>query len=181
RDGWPRLALATVNTHDLAPLAAFWRGRDIELRAELGLLDEGGVEREHRERAEDRVRLLDRLEADGAIDAGERTLIQRDGVEHSLAWGRRTAGESDAGVPPDPGHPVNAGRSTHTAVPPPSIPDAPLELVAGVHRFLRGTRSAMVGLSLDDLAREMETVNVTGVPAEQVAAWTRRMLVPLED
>jgi 4-alpha-glucanotransferase len=34
---YPRLALATANTHDMASLAGFCQGRDLELRAQVGL------------------------------------------------------------------------------------------------------------------------------------------------
>ena len=79
RDEWPRDALATVNTHDLAPLAAFWTGRDIELRAELGLIEPDRIEQHRAERAHDRARMLDRLEADGALSADERAAIVQEG------------------------------------------------------------------------------------------------------
>lgn len=66
-------ALATVNTHDLPPLAGWWTGRDIALRAELGLLEGAGdAARAGRERARDRDRLLDRLRREGCLPgAGE--------------------------------------------------------------------------------------------------------------
>ncbi|MFH1650509.1 MAG: 4-alpha-glucanotransferase [Chloroflexota bacterium] len=34
---------ASLNTHDMPPFAAFWRGQDIPARQELGLLDEAGA------------------------------------------------------------------------------------------------------------------------------------------
>ena len=36
-------SLATLNTHDMPPFAAFWDGLDIQDRVELGLLDEAGA------------------------------------------------------------------------------------------------------------------------------------------
>lgn len=50
---YPELALATANTHDMAPLAGYWAGRDVALRAGAGLI--GGAQEvrsamRHRER-----------------------------------------------------------------------------------------------------------------------------------
>ena len=52
---WPRRAMATVGTHDLPTLRAYWTGHDLRLRDELGVyrdpeLREGHITRRGRER-----------------------------------------------------------------------------------------------------------------------------------
>jgi len=54
-----------------------------------------------------------------------------------------------------------------------------VDLTAAVHRFLARTPSVLVGLSLDDLARESEAVNLPSVPLSVHPSWTRRMAVEL--
>jgi 4-alpha-glucanotransferase len=63
----PRNSLAALNTHDLPPFAAFWRGDDIRFRLERGWLDEHGAqaELEERERVSQAVRNL--LEREGHL------------------------------------------------------------------------------------------------------------------
>lgn len=39
-------AIASLNTHDMPPFAAWWRGRNITLQRELGMLDEAGEKAE---------------------------------------------------------------------------------------------------------------------------------------
>ncbi len=61
---WTREASAMTGTHDLATVAGWWRGRDIDWRAKLDLVrDEAG---ERRQRAGDRVALWDAMTASGA-------------------------------------------------------------------------------------------------------------------
>jgi 4-alpha-glucanotransferase len=56
---YPPLSLATANTHDMATLAGFWSGRDIELRKEVGLVsDAKAVNAAHAERTRDKAALL---------------------------------------------------------------------------------------------------------------------------
>lgn len=57
----PDQAVACVNTHDLPPFAAFWKGDDIEQQAVIGLLDESGKRREHEGRGALRRALLEFL------------------------------------------------------------------------------------------------------------------------
>src|SRR5690606_31230698 len=82
RDAYPPHAFATVNTHDLAPLAGFWRARDIALREELGLLTADEAERERQARAHDRRLLLDRLEAEGCLTWEARDRLLADALAH---------------------------------------------------------------------------------------------------
>jgi 4-alpha-glucanotransferase len=64
---YPRMALATANTHDLAPLAGWWTGRDLARRRDVGLLpsDEAAAGAAA-ERARERAALL-RLLVDEAL------------------------------------------------------------------------------------------------------------------
>ena len=62
---YPELALATANTHDMAPLAGFWAGRDLELRASAGLV--GGaseVNAARKDREREKRALLERVGLD---------------------------------------------------------------------------------------------------------------------
>ena len=42
----PSNSIASLNTHDMPPFAAFWQGLDIEERRRIGLLDKAGVKEE---------------------------------------------------------------------------------------------------------------------------------------
>lgn len=55
------------------------------------------------------------------------------------------------------------------------------QLAAAVTAFLCATPSALVGLSLDDLAAEHEPLNLPGVPGERHPSWTRRMSLTLDE
>jgi len=60
REGLPPVShnsVASLNTHDMPPFAAFWQGQDIKERRELGLLDTKGARKERRNR-QDTIRAL---------------------------------------------------------------------------------------------------------------------------
>lgn len=130
---YPRMALATVNTHDLPPLVGWMEGRDIMLRSELG-------------------DLADPEQARGMADG---RWSDRGALVESLI---------EEGLLPD------SARENVTS-------DA---LITAVHSFIRRTPSALVGLSLDDLAHEQTPVNIPGVWQDKYASWSRRMREPLE-
>lgn len=59
--GYPRHAFATVSTHDLPTLAAWWTGGDIDLGYEIGQIDAAEVDRRRETRRRERHALLSRL------------------------------------------------------------------------------------------------------------------------
>jgi (1->4)-alpha-D-glucan 1-alpha-D-glucosylmutase len=68
---YPQRALAAVSTHDLPTLRAWWLGRDLDLRKELGLFPSDAVhERQLIDRAQARAQLLLALGKEGLLPAG---------------------------------------------------------------------------------------------------------------
>lgn len=55
---YPALSIACVSTHDLPTLAGWWRGDDIRLRLEHGLIDKAMAETQTQERKEERHHLV---------------------------------------------------------------------------------------------------------------------------
>lgn len=68
---YPPRALACVSTHDIAPLAGWWTGVDLDERRELGLFDEPGLVVARQERVADKQALLAAMAREGV--AGEWT------------------------------------------------------------------------------------------------------------
>ena len=130
--GYPRLALATANTHDMATVAGYMEGRDIAIRRAVGLIEtEADAEWARAERAADRRALLGRLAEDGLLPSSQE-------------------------------------------------PPAAQAVCGAVHAFLCRTPAQLVGLSLDDLAGELDAVNVPGVGPDKHPSWTRKMRETIE-
>src|SRR3546814_14244951 len=74
---YPDDSVAAATTHDLPPLAGYWRGRDLQWRRDLGLFrSEEDLEKTTADRAADRRALLDLLVTRGLVpqDADERSV-----------------------------------------------------------------------------------------------------------
>jgi 4-alpha-glucanotransferase len=66
---WSPGAVAVTTTHDLPTVAGWWKGRDIDWRARLGLLGEGNDGSEQREeRKLDRTRLWEAMRENGVAE-----------------------------------------------------------------------------------------------------------------
>jgi len=70
---YPRLALASVGSHDLSPLQGWWLGDDLAQRLRLGLLDADQHGHFSWDRGQARQALLDALAEAGLVPAGEST------------------------------------------------------------------------------------------------------------
>jgi 4-alpha-glucanotransferase len=70
---YPRLALASIGSHDLSPLQGWWVGDDLAQRRRLGLLDEGQHERFAADRGQARCALLGALAEAGLLPEGGST------------------------------------------------------------------------------------------------------------
>lgn len=64
----PTGALASLNTHDMPSFAAWWRGEDVVLRQQLGLLSEADAQREHRDLERTRTELVAWLRVTGWLE-----------------------------------------------------------------------------------------------------------------
>ena len=68
-DQYPAQALASSTTHDLATIAGFWTGADIEARLRAGTIDQADYDAQRVDRARHKQRLLDALFAAGVLPA----------------------------------------------------------------------------------------------------------------
>ena len=70
-DEYPRQALVSTTTHDLATIAGFWAGADIEARKSAGVLDEQGYQSSIKARDDDKRKLLEALRAAHVLPEGD--------------------------------------------------------------------------------------------------------------
>ncbi|MEO6990508.1 MAG: malto-oligosyltrehalose synthase, partial [Candidatus Baltobacteraceae bacterium] len=104
-EDYPPLSLVSPGTHDLPTLAAYWLGRDLDLRARLGLLPPDQTRQSARdERERERNRLLDALvaggdlalEIAGRLRGGSSEGIRRADVDDVIAASYRMLARSPA-------------------------------------------------------------------------------------
>jgi 4-alpha-glucanotransferase len=75
----PRNTVASLNTHDMPPFAAFWEDKDIPENEELGLLDEPGARKERQTRRATKNALtagLRKMKFLRGADAGTRAVLK---------------------------------------------------------------------------------------------------------
>ncbi|MGI2034197.1 4-alpha-glucanotransferase [Rhizobium panacihumi] len=78
---YPALALACISTHDHQTLAGWWRGADIALRAEHGIVSPDLTGQHEAARRQERQQLV---QAIGATDAGNLATAPEDPAQHDL-------------------------------------------------------------------------------------------------
>lgn len=90
---YPADALVSANTHDMVPMAGYWRGRDLDLREASGQFRSAAAARRARvERAAERRAVLRRLAQDGVLSAAREPANDSDlrGAVHAFL-GRTSA------------------------------------------------------------------------------------------
>lgn len=73
---YPRIAVATINTHDLPTLPGWWSGRDLRERLQRGFIQPEDLPRLDYEREQDRHRLVDLFERQQLLDDATRERIR---------------------------------------------------------------------------------------------------------
>ena len=76
---YPRLAAASIGTHDLPPLMGWWTGDDLALRARIGMFeDETSARNANEERRHARFMLVEALEQNGCAGAETAARLRAD-------------------------------------------------------------------------------------------------------
>jgi 4-alpha-glucanotransferase len=72
---YPPMALATANTHDMPTLAGWWKGRDVDLRQEVGPVEsQEAVDAAYARRAGERAELVRALASEGLLATDDESL-----------------------------------------------------------------------------------------------------------
>ncbi len=82
----PADSVASLNTHDMAPFAGFYRGADIGYRVDLGLMTRREAQAEARGRAGMRTALTAFLKQEGLLRRGAKTAGARDAMQALLRF-----------------------------------------------------------------------------------------------
>jgi 4-alpha-glucanotransferase len=133
---YARSALATIGTHDLPPVAGFWRGTDLQVRRRAGnIADDAALVDAMRAREADKAKLLELLRREGLLPAAA-----------------------------------------------PGAPDPSVEtLVEALNLLLAGSGSQLIGISLDDLTLEHESLNTPATNLREDPNWSRKSSLSLDE
>ena len=82
---YPRLALACVSTHDHQTMNGWWRGKDVKMRQDHGLIPDESAAEQFEERDRDRAALRRAFKAEGIILPPEKSIAESDFVEDLVA------------------------------------------------------------------------------------------------
>jgi len=166
---YPARALVCANTHDMAPLAGYWQGRDLVLRRRAGqITTDAALAAAERSREIGRAALVRALRDEGVLRAPPpREHPRRDRRDVKAARGGHASDADRCGAAASAGE--LADEESTVAAP------STGELCAAVHTFLARTPAVLVGVSLDDLTGEVDPVNLPGVTLDVYPSWSRKM------
>ena len=176
----PDDALAAIGTHDTPMFAAWWTGRDAEIRAERGLMDPEEAAAEVAGRVDLREKLERGLAGEVDFDFDfdfdfefERRADSAGAAEDAGSRGGAASGAEDAGSRGGAGSvPEDAGSRGGAAF------AAGVGVQAALYRVLGRSGAGLVLASAEDLWMETEPQNVPGTPPE--TNWRRRARRPVE-
>ncbi len=166
---YPARALVCANTHDMAPLAGYWQGRDLVLRRRAGqITTDAALAAAERSREIGRAALVRALRDEGVLRAPPPLEHpRRDRRDAKAARGGHASDADRCGAAASAGE--LADEESTVAAP------STGELCAAVHTFLARTPAVLVGVSLDDLTGEVDPVNLPGVTLDVYPSWSRKM------
>ncbi|WIJ23512.1 4-alpha-glucanotransferase [Devosia sp. RR2S18] len=82
-EDYPQNAMACLSTHDLPTIEGWWRGEDVELRHEHGLIEADAAEQQLKQREEERRSLLSVLRASKLIFPEEAEALEEAAAHHA--------------------------------------------------------------------------------------------------
>jgi 4-alpha-glucanotransferase len=146
----PLESIASLNTHDTATFAGWWAGRDIDLRAELGLLEPGEKEREREGR-----------------EAVKRALLEYLGRKGLLRDGRSIPAAA-------------SGSADSTETPPAGPPPEAIAVHDACLRHLADDPVHTIMVTLEDLWGELSQQNIPGTGSFERPNWSQKLRLSLE-
>jgi (1->4)-alpha-D-glucan 1-alpha-D-glucosylmutase len=159
-EDYPVDALVAASTHDLATLAGYWEGHDLDVRRSLDLFPSEQVRLDYVAR---RSADIERLQA----------ALEREGLLRE----RRTGGVRPAAPPAALDRPETDAGARNVPPRPSTLEPAMAE---AIHAYLARTPSRLFVVQLEDVLGVKEQANLPGTVEEQ-PNWRRRLPLTLEE